>query len=61
MLLVYYKRPGAVYKEQKSISEREKGENVAASVDEEEEGGGEKSSLLPHRREEGTYGSAEIQ
>ena len=34
LLLVYYRRPGAVYKEQKSISEREpveRGEDLAES------------------------------
>ena len=66
LLLVYRKRPGAIYKEQKSISDREaeKGEDLAGS-DQEREGensdGEETASLLPNDNRHGHYGTADIQ
>ena len=65
LLLVYRKRPGAIYKEQKSISDREaeKGEDLAGSEDGERENsdGEETASLLPNNNRHGHYGTADIQ
>ena len=62
ILLVYRKRPGAVYREQKSISER-----AVEHTEEDPEGGveegeaGERSSLLSHGKDRGQYSTADIQ
>ena len=56
VLLVYHKRPGGVYREQKSISEREtaeNGENQSESSKEEGEKMEGESSLLLHRKRPG--------
>ena len=67
-MLIYYKRPGAVYQVNKGISdrrreeerEREGGERQRVSESEEEEEN-EKTSLVHRRERRGTYGASRNQ